>query len=182
MSTNITQPTRQAIAARDRSGKGMVTGRLKRALDEMVWAGARRTDAATIAGMTDHSLRSALKKPHVKAYYLMELGVLRESTRAKVHHRLEALADQDEHKAAAVKACQILIADDPVYDNRRAGIVSSPGLIIQVLNIPAPPRDPAVTIDAQPEPAPASRQLFVPGRDEPIDEDETVFRSPWAQR
>jgi hypothetical protein len=113
----------------------------------------------------------------VKAYYLTELGILRESTRAKIHHRLEALSDQDENKAAAVKACQVLIADDPEYD-RRVGTVTSPGLVIQIVNSPAP-REHVTTIDIKPEPAPASQQLFVPGRDEPIDEDATVFRSPW---
>ena len=40
--------------------------------------------------------------------YLAELGVLRESGRAKTFHRLEALRDQDDNRAAAVKACQVL--------------------------------------------------------------------------
>jgi hypothetical protein len=177
MTTDITQPTRQAIAAKDRSGKGMVTGRLKRALDEMVWSGARRADAATIAGMTDHSLRSALKKPHVKAYYVTELGILRESTKAKIHHRLEALSDQDENKAAAVKACQVLIADDPVYDNRRAGMGQVPGLVIQIVQSPMPAvTRQAVTIDAAPEPEPPRRELWFRDVEGPVSE--PIFRHP----
>jgi hypothetical protein len=170
---DATYPTRQVIAAKGRSGKGVVTGRLKRALDEMVWSGARRADAAIAAGMTDHSLRSALKKPHVKAYYLTELGSLRESTRAKIHHRLEALSEQDENKAAAVKACQVLIADDPIYDNRRAGMVQMPGLVIQIVNDLPAPRE-RVAIDITP---PRQREPL----DAPESRGEPIFRAPWDE-
>ena len=43
----------------------------------MVWQAKRRADAAKLAGMTDKSLRSALRKAHVMAYYNGELEVLR---------------------------------------------------------------------------------------------------------
>jgi hypothetical protein len=173
MSTDLMQPTRQAIAAQDRSAKGKVTGRLKRALDEMVWGGSCRTDAARIAGMTDHSLREALKKPHVKAYYLPELGVLRESGRAKTFHRLEALRDQDDNKAAAVKACQVLeqIGDEEL--GRRSGNVT-PGLVIVIEGTPREP----TPIAAIPSPAPDTRKLlWIKRQDEPVRE--PIFRAPW---
>src|ERR1043165_1664625 len=54
--TDDIQPTRQAIAAKERSGKLTVTGKLKVALDEMLFKGSRRADAAAAAGMTDHGL------------------------------------------------------------------------------------------------------------------------------
>jgi hypothetical protein len=102
----------------------------------MVWQGARRAEAAKIGGMTDHSLRAALRKPHVKAWYLAELGVLRESERPKTFHRLCDLRDQDENKNAAVAAAKALeqISDEPLRSN---ATVTSPGVIIRVL-VPQP--------------------------------------------
>jgi hypothetical protein len=97
-------PSRQALAARDRSLPGRVTGRLRAALDAMVWEAASRREAAEKAGMTDHSLRQALRRPHVMAYYRTECEVLRLSGRAKRLHRLEALAEQDGNRNAAVAA------------------------------------------------------------------------------
>ena len=149
----------------------MVTGRLKRALDEMIWSGARRADAATIAGMTDHSLRTALKKPHVKAYYLTELGVLRESTKAKIHHRLEALSDQDENKAAAVKACQVLIADEEESRHGR-GIVTQPGLTIVIQQSVAAPRVEPIDVTL---PAPIGIEAYTPAS-------EPIFQHPLRRR
>ncbi len=81
MTNDIAQPSRQALAAKDRSLPGKVTGRLKRAIDLMVWEAASRSDAAKTVGMTDHSMRQALKRPHVMAYYTGELGVRRASGR-----------------------------------------------------------------------------------------------------
>jgi hypothetical protein len=72
--TPTTLPTRQAIGVKGRSAPGKVTGRLRIAIEAMVWKSARRHEAATEAGMTDHSLRAALKKPHVKAELLRRIG------------------------------------------------------------------------------------------------------------
>jgi hypothetical protein len=102
--TAFAQPTRQAIAAKDRSLPGRVTGRLKRAVDAMVWQAASRKEAAEMAGMTDHSLRAALKRPHVMAHYLAECEVLRLSGRAKRLHRLEEIAASDKNLNASVAA------------------------------------------------------------------------------
>jgi hypothetical protein len=129
-----TAPTRQALEAVNRSYPGKVTGRLRTALTEMVWRGARRAEAAKVAKMTDHSLRAALRKPHVKAWYLAELGVLRESERPKTFHRLCDLRDQDENKNAAVAAAKALeqISDEPLRSN---ATVASPGVTIRIVNV-----------------------------------------------
>jgi hypothetical protein len=175
MTTDIAQPTRQALAAQNRSLPNRVTGKLRRAITEMVWSGARRADAAEAAGMTDHFLRAALKKPHVIAFYRQELGVLRESGRAKTFHRLEALRDQDDNKAAAVKACQVLeqIADDPVKASISRSI--APGFVIQIVNAPSGPREQATTINVAPAPAAAEDELSITD-DDPLC---PIFRSPW---
>lgn len=127
------QPTRQQLAAQDRSLPGKVTGRLKRALDAMVWQGLKRAEAAQAAGLTDHSLYTALRRPHVKGYYLSECEVLRLSGRARRIHRLEQMVEQDDNKQAVINAARALDyqSDEQVT---RGGQLAQPGFIIQVIN------------------------------------------------
>jgi hypothetical protein len=130
------QPTRQAIAAKERSGKLTVSGKLKVAIDAMLYDGSRRAEAAQAAGMTDHGLREAFKKPHVKAYYNQGLVVLRESERARNIIRLAEIRDAADNMPAvqAVKALEQLSDDAPagVADPR-----SLPGITIRIMQ-PAP--------------------------------------------
>jgi hypothetical protein len=102
-----TQTTRQALEAIDRSGRLKVTGKLKRAVDYML-DGSSRLDAAHRAGMSDHGLREALKRPHVKRYYLDELEVLR--TGERVRNLLAAIEvrDQRENQVARMTAIRWL--------------------------------------------------------------------------
>jgi hypothetical protein len=131
------EPTRQAIEAKGRAAPGRVTGKLKAAIDRMVWFGDRRPDAATAAGLTDHGLRSALRKPHVLGYLRSELALLREGERPRNVHRLAALRDQDDNRNAAVAAINVLekLTDDP----RSAVNISlhvSAGYIIDLTDAP----------------------------------------------
>jgi hypothetical protein len=127
-----TAPTRQALEAVNRSYPGKVTGRLRAALLDMVWKGSRRDDAAKANNMSIHGLREALRKPHVKAFYLAELGVLRESERPRTFHRLTALRDQDENKNAAVAAAKALeqISDEQLL--ARSSNAPTPGVTIVI--------------------------------------------------
>jgi hypothetical protein len=167
--TDITV-TRQALAAKDRSLPKRVTGRLLRAITEMIWSGSSRADAAKAAGMTDHSLRCALRKPHVIAFYRRELGVLRESERAKTFHRLCGLRDQDDNKNAAVAAARTL---EGATENEaaRPGQVQAFGFVIA---IPADYQHDVPTIDVTPpQPRVRSQREATPEPDDP-----TIFRVP----
>lgn len=124
--------TRQAVAVRGRSAAGRVTGKLKRALDAMVWQGSRRTDAAAAAGLADHSLRQALRKPHVKAYYLRELEVLRTSERARNILALVDVRDTAENGMARVGAVKALEALEDQPQQRSGGAQSAPGLVVVI--------------------------------------------------
>ena len=141
--------TRQAIAARNRSLPGRVTGKLYKAVEAMVWEGASRKEAAQAASLSDHGLRQALRRPHVLAFYLAECEVLRTSGRAKRLHRLEALAAQDDNRNAAVAAIKVAeqIADDPV---KHGAAVASPGIVIRVLNVSSAPTGPSSFVDVRP--------------------------------
>jgi hypothetical protein len=142
------QPTPQAIAAIDRSAAGKVTGRLRRAIEAMVWQASRRPDAAAIAGMTDHSLRCALRKPHVAAALLHEMHVLRTSERPRNVHALVDVRDNSQNDIARVSAAKTLEALCEESTDRARGIVTLPGLTIQIVN--AMPSSPTGVIEAKP--------------------------------
>jgi hypothetical protein len=127
----------QALPVPIKRGRGAIKHirpRLRAALMEMVWSGKHRADAAKAAGMTDHSLREALRKPHVKAAYLAELEVLRLSARARAFHRLVELSEQDDNKGAAVAAVRTMVLEGQDEAQRGFGAVASPGLTIQIIS------------------------------------------------
>jgi hypothetical protein len=131
-------PTRQAAAIPGRSARNKVTGKLRTALDLMVWHGERRADAAAKAGLADSSLRFALRKPHVLAYYRAEVNALRMSLRARNLHRLDGIADNSKNDMAKVASIKVLeqIADGAEQHNR-PGESQSPGVCIVIVQ-PAP--------------------------------------------
>jgi hypothetical protein len=113
--TDLTIPvTRQKLAIEGRSRRNAVTGKLKAALEAMVWEGKDRKEASEAAGLKDRSVRDALKKPHVVGFYSAELGALRTSKRAKNIHRLDGIADSSKNDMAKVGAIKAMeqIADD----------------------------------------------------------------------
>jgi hypothetical protein len=127
------EPTRQSIAAQGRSGKLTVSGKLKVALDEMLFKGSRRADAAAASGMTDHGLREALKKRHVKAYYNAGLEVLRTSERARNISALATVRDTSGNDMARVSAAKALeqIAD-PALPGGHGGGRATAGYLIDL--------------------------------------------------
>jgi hypothetical protein len=141
--------TRQAVAAVDRSLPGKVSGRLKRALDAMVWQGLDRADAAVQAGMTDHSLREALRKPHVVGYYTGQCEVLRTSALAKNLHALMDVRDQRDNHAARVRAVQVL-TQAPEADAQGAGKSTRAGLVIVIRDRRARSGDDAIDVTPLP--------------------------------
>ncbi|WP_128931945.1 hypothetical protein [Bradyrhizobium zhanjiangense] len=130
----MTEPTRQAVAAQNRSGKLTVPGKLKTAVDLMLYEGSRRADAAMAAGMTDHGLREAFKKPHVKAYCNAGLQVLRESERARNIRRLAEIRDTGNGTPAvnAVRALEQMVERDG--EAGASGQQRVPGLTIVIRN------------------------------------------------
>jgi hypothetical protein len=162
-------PTRQAAAIPGRSRRGAVTGKLKTALDLMVWENLKRKDAAAKAGLTDPSLRFAFRKPHVMAYYRAELAALRENLRARNIHRLDGIADDSKNDMARVGAIKALelITEQADERGQGRGSVTLPGLQIVIVQQPGssmPPRTigpepfqtpvaiPGQTIDHEPAP------------------------------
>lgn len=107
-------PTRQAAAIEGRSRRGAVTGKLKVALDAMVWDRLPYAEAAAKAGLAANSVRSALRKPHCVAYYRGERQALLASLQPKNIHRLDAIADGSGNDMARVSAIKQLETMDQV--------------------------------------------------------------------
>jgi hypothetical protein len=143
--------TRQAAAIPGRSRRNAVTGKLKAALDAMVWEGLKRTEAAQKAGLADSSLRFALRKPHVLAYFRAETAALRENLRARNLHRLDTIADTSKNDMAKVASIKVLEQISDVADQlHRPGDNQSPGVVIIIQSSAAPPAaisPPMITIE-----------------------------------
>jgi hypothetical protein len=150
MGTDIAEPTPHQRRAIDRTAPGRVTGRLRKALEAMVWLGLQRKEAAKYAGLADHSLYQALRRSPVRRYYLEQCEVLRVSGRARRLHRLEQLAEQDRNVAGAVAA--IRCAEDLGTAEHAPGRAVGPTSAGFVIVVPAAylPKD-RPTIDVTPE-------------------------------
>jgi hypothetical protein len=136
----------------DRSKPKQVTGRLKTALDLMVWEGAPYDEAAKAVGLAARSMRKALERPHVLAYLAAGKKQLRASESARILRRLVILAHQDDNKNAAVAACRA-VEHIPEEEGPRHGQAQVPGFVIVLREQQAlSPAGAPVVIEAAPEP------------------------------
>jgi hypothetical protein len=147
-------PTRQAAAVEGRSGRMRVTGKLKVAIEAMIWEGLPRADAATKAGMADSSLRFALRKPHVMAHYNAELASLRMSLRARNLHRLDGIAEDSKNDMARVASIKVLEQlADVAEQHHRPGQTQMPGVSIIIMQrAPEPKLADLQIISVEPSP------------------------------
>jgi hypothetical protein len=152
MTADDAQPSRQALAVAGRSEPLKVTGKLRVAIETMVWAGACRADAAKAAGLKDRSLKSAFRKSHVKAFYLRELDVLRTSERARNIHAFVDVRDNSENSMARVQAAKALEQVSETEGMRGHSPNLTPGLTIQIINTTDAPRTVSPVIDVTPTP------------------------------
>ena len=124
-----------AIAAPiDKPKRLEVRGKLRHALDAMIWEGLTSDEAATQFDFRVRSLRDALSRPHVLAYIRTEREVLRASVMPKNIHRLREIRDAADNMPA-VNAIKLLeeLGDD--HSQRQSGISASPGVTIRVVTV-----------------------------------------------
>ncbi len=103
--TNYSADAQKAAALLKKEKKApRPTARQRRAIEAMVFDGAKRADAAKLAGLSDHALRQALTKPHTLAFLNECQEMLRNSLRPRALHKmgelLEAEAETVQFKAA----------------------------------------------------------------------------------
>lgn len=89
-----------------------VTGKLKTALDAIVWDGKPWEAAAVEAGLTTRAMRLALEKSHVIRYLREQKHVFRASASGANIHRAIELRDQDENKLASLQAIKFLEGEE----------------------------------------------------------------------
>jgi hypothetical protein len=133
MSDQALTETTTAPARRENSKPGKVTGRLKRALDHIVYDCMTDNEAAVKTGMHVNAIRLALKRPHVRAYCREQRDVLLEREMARNIHRAVEIRDKADNMPAvqAIKLLKDWNTDDMPAGSR--GSVSVPGLVVQIV-------------------------------------------------
>lgn len=153
------QITPTAHSRSEKPPRKQIRGKLKAALDAMVWQGQDWDEAARNINLTTAAMRKALGKPHVLAYLKHEREVFRSSMGGKTLVRLAELRDQDENRNAAVKACQVLeqLGETDSARGAAAGMPRVPGMIIVIQTGSAQARSlpPVIDHDERGPPPPA---------------------------
>jgi hypothetical protein len=123
--------------------RARVTGKLKAALDLMIFGGERGVPldyaaAARNANLTVRAMRKALEKGHVRAYLRTQRHLFRASVCAGNISALRQIRDTSKNDLARVKAIQVLeqLEDNAVPD---AATQRAPGLTICIVPAPEPP-------------------------------------------
>src|SRR6516164_639321 len=170
-------PQHVAFAANPRERRNVtpakrIGGRLKQALDLMVWGdGERRylpdNEAAAKAGLNVLTIRLALQRPHVLAYYREQREVLRARERPKNIHRLCEIRDAADNMPAvnAIKALEQIDAEAIGRPNTAA---QTPGVVVRIINVTQPSTDAGKVIHVTPTPKPATA----------IESSDPIFKRP----
>ena len=116
-----------------------IQGKLKAALDKMVWEGLEYADAAKEVKFSVASMRKAFSRPHVLAYVRAERQVLRESLSPRNIHRLREIRDAADNMPA-IQAIRTLEQLGDETHAAASGATHSPGITIRIINhAPSPP-------------------------------------------
>lgn len=115
-----------------RRGNGGLTKRVRIAIEAQAFDGLRRAEAAAKAGIAEHTLYQALRKPSVLAFWNECLQVLRTGERARNIHRLTEIREQDENRTAAVQAIKVLEEATESRSNSGSARAVTPGVVINI--------------------------------------------------
>jgi len=142
-----------------------ISKRLREAIRLMVEEGLTRAKAAELAGMTDHGLYSALRKPHVRSLRREILGNLRESAASRTIARAEKLADEAESEHVRNDANQWLASLDPATAPVQRSEVThhgnlGPGLVIIMGSQAEPPAIEGRAVEIDPDRIPHPAELM----------------------
>jgi hypothetical protein len=145
------KPSREPHTRTDR-----VTGRLKAALDAMVFGNADGIPLDYVAAgrtvnLSARSMRRALERPIVRQYLKTQKQVFREAASAANIQSLVRIRDAGRNETARVNAIKVLEDLGDQEHQRAASPVMSPGLSIVIQNVvPSSPAAPAPMLDVTP--------------------------------
>ena len=158
MSTaDLAQPSRKALAARSRSGRNRVSGKLREACMLMA-EGMSYAEAAKAVGMTTRGMRMALERAPVIAFLRAQRLVLRASMSGQNLAALARVRDQQSNPMATVRAVQAI----ETLDSDQGPLGSHqpvPGLTIVIQAAPPSGPRPAPVLDVTPTPEDEQREL-----------------------
>lgn len=133
-STDIAPMTKRAPVATQQTNRKprelKPTRKIAECISYMVYEGLTRKQAADKAGITEHGLYVAFRKPHVKAAYLRELEVLRTSEMARNFHALIDVREQTDNQQARVNAVKAMREMDAISPLKSAA--PTPGVVIVI--------------------------------------------------
>jgi hypothetical protein len=107
----------------------------------MVFDGLKRPEAAEIAGLTDHAVRTALTKPHVLAYLNECQEMLRTSARPRALNRVIKLIDEADSDKVKLEASKYIDGMDrgahqvgalQVNVQNNVSVTATPGYVIDL--------------------------------------------------
>jgi hypothetical protein len=141
-----------------------VMGRLKIALDLMIWRNLTDSEAAVETKMHVTSIRKALKLPHVLRYVREQRQVLLNRELGRNSHVLMQVRDNSPNGMARIAAVRELerVADD---EQQRGTMQRAPGVTIVLINPDGTSAPYKPAIDVTPEHEPAA----LPGIDDAAD-------------
>lgn len=119
--------------------KCRISPKLRTAITAMICEGLTRLEAAELAGITEHTLYCALRKPHVIRFKNDVLRALRESLAERSLVRVETLADAAKSENVKLEANKTLMQLDDRFtpaakvNHVHSGSVTfTPGYIIDL--------------------------------------------------
>jgi hypothetical protein len=117
----------------DKPKRQQIRGKLRQALDAMVWEGLEYDQAARTYNFHVRSMRRSLQSPHVLAYLRHEREVLRASLAPRNIHRLREIRDAENNMPAvnAIKLLEQIGDEQPRYGATNA----MPGVTVRIINV-----------------------------------------------
>lgn len=110
---------------------------LQTALKAIIWDGQALDEAAAIAGLTTHTVRCALAKPHIITWMKAEREVLRAYVSAQNIHRAREIRDAADNMPA-MHAIKYIDGIGDEQQSRSNGLTASAGVTIRIVNVTAP--------------------------------------------
>jgi hypothetical protein len=162
--------TEQPEAKKRPDKRERVTGRLRQALDLMVFGDETGKpldyiDAGRTMNISARSMRRSLERPAVRQYLQAQKQVARASASAGNIWHLADIAKQRSNMNAAVNAIRAIDEGDP--EAFRAPSRDGPGITIRIIAPPSPAAaPPMVDVTPQPAPIPLPRDPQSQGSDE----------------
>jgi hypothetical protein len=113
-----------------------LSSRVVLAIEQMVYKGLTRKEAAAAVGMSDDGLYRAFRNPQVRRYFTAEVDALKTAERARnVHTGIEIRDDREQPGKTRIDAAKFLegVTDGPSINlNVGVGIQVTPGYTVKV--------------------------------------------------